>query len=426
MKHLSVLFFLVLSSVSLARTAVPPLFYAQFSAQAILNFDFYVEIESPTQPTEKKALTQINKQVAFLFGTLDNQAKRAVPKRNHRIKILEISELESMKWKVSYEYTGTIQTAATTKSISFDLPLNPDRVYNKSLLVTDLKTYHPCGDETHPQEKYFWYFFNPHGYSCPLEKDIDYKQLKGSLEYFENTKDTFPEYERLTQDGVISVDFFYGMDNPSLTHNPLKSKDYNADNYRQMRDYLIGQQYEYLILGDGTLDTLYKEQFTKSTPAGLIKVTMFFGGTDTYSGQYFRQEWIKSLSQNSVVIYAGHSGLGSYLDIKEIEAYSGLKLNMANDRYQILFMNGCSSYPYYGDPYFDLKKSEVDPNGTKNLDIITNGLSTYFSAIAPSNQAVFNAIEKWALTNEKTSYQKIIEEADSFNLIGINGDEDNN
>ena len=114
-----------------------------------------------------------------------------------------------------------------------------------------------------------------------------------------------------------------------------------------------------------------------------MKIRMWYGDTDTYQGRAFHHFYSQSLSSASVVIYAGHSGLGEYLSPEAIYRRSGLKLNLPKERYQILFFNGCNSYPYYNLEYFAKKSTEQDPNGTKNLDIITNGLPTYFYAIPP-------------------------------------------
>lgn len=67
----------------------------------------------------------------------------------------------------------------------------------------------------------------------------------------------------------------------------------------------------------------------------------------------------------------------------------------------------------------------MDPKGSKNLDILTNGLSTYFNTIANSNFALLNAFDKYAQKGERTTYQQLAQQIDSDNLFGVNGDEDN-
>jgi hypothetical protein len=125
------------------------------------------------------------------------------------------------------------------------------------------------------------------------------------------------------------------------------------------------------------------------------------------------------------MMYDGHSGLGGHLDLDSIQSNEGFQINPAKDRYQIYFFNSCTSYSYYNTMYFDRKKSATDPKGTKNLDIFTNGLETYFSVMHTTNMALVSAIETWAATGRKASYQSLASQIDSDNLFGVNGDEDN-
>lgn len=396
-----------------------PSFWAVESKQAHLSFDFFVIVKSHFEPTQEEALGQVQKQVAFLFGTLDRQVKRAVPKNNHTVKITKVEKLAQKTFKIQYSYVGTIQTENANRLYSFDLPLNPDEVYVKSLVVKNYVTSHPCGDDSHPDQRYFWYFFNPRGSGCPLTEGVDYQKVTGSLTFLESTRSTYPEYDRLISNGKIEIQIFYGMDNPQLTHVPEKSKDYNASNYLAMKKYLLAKGYDSKILQNGSYENPYVEEFILQTSKAQLVVRLFFGGTDIYSGSFFHKAWEQSLAQSSVVIYAGHSGLGSYLDLKQIETASNVNLKMPQDQYQILFMNGCSSYPYYADPYFALK------GGSKNLDILTNGLATLFVAIDSSNKALLKAIENFAINGHKASYQEIISAGDSYNMLAVNGDEDN-
>jgi hypothetical protein len=75
--------------------------------------------------------------------------------------------------------------------------------------------------------------------------------------------------------------------------------------------------------------------------------------------------------------------------------------------------------------FFEQKKSVLDPKGTLNLDILTNGLATYFSVLEDSSLALVTAIEYWVSGKAVISYQQLAQKIDSGNLFGINGDEDN-
>ena len=63
--------------------------------------------------------------------------------------------------------------------------------------------------------------------------------------------------------------------------------------------------------------------------------------------------------------------------------------------------------------------------GSKNLDVITNGLATYFSVIDDTDYYLIDAITEWAQGGRVFSYQELADISDTNNLYGVNGDEDN-
>jgi hypothetical protein len=70
-----------------------------------------------------------------------------------------------------------------------------------------------------------------------------------------------------------------------------------------------------------------------------------------------------------VIIYEGHSGLGGNLNIPELEEKAG-KFQFPKKK-QIFYFDSCSSYSYYLD-HFNAYKTKT------NIDVVTNGLSSYF------------------------------------------------
>src|SRR5690349_6278504 len=103
--------------------------------------------------------------------------------------------------------------------------------------------------------------------------------------------------------------------------------------------------------------------------------------------------------------------------------------------YQLVYWGGCNSYSYYTLPFFDLKtefSNGADPKGTKNLDIIANGLPSLFSLNAINAEISLRALVNYAKTGERTSYQSMIEDIEAaarqrgaVTLTSVLGDEDN-
>jgi hypothetical protein len=94
----------------------------------------------------------------------------------------------------------------------------------------------------------------------------------------------------------------------------------------------------------------------------------------TYFGHTESDIHKKAIKTSDVFIYNGHSQIGyGPLDPSNFSASD------FPSSYQILFIDGCVSYNYYEKDYIPLKSG-----GTKNLDLITNGLeaSAYRSGYA--------------------------------------------
>ena len=82
----------------------------------------------------------------------------------------------------------------------------------------------------------------------------------------------------------------------------------------------------------------------------------------------------RAIKTSDVFIYNGHSYIGyGPLDPKNFSAAD------FPTSYQILFINGCVSYNYYEKDYLPLKK-----DGTKNLELITNGLESWVNGSGPA------------------------------------------
>ena len=101
--------------------------------------------------------------------------------------------------------------------------------------------------------------------------------------------------------------------------------------------------------------------------------------------------------------------------------------------YQMVYWGGCNSYSYYTLPFFDFKAhiaNGLDPYGTKGLDIIANGLPSYFNLNADNGAIVLKHLLNW---NNRPSYQTIVNELEARAnangvdvLVAVLGDEDNN
>ena len=105
----------------------------------------------------------------------------------------------------------------------------------------------------------------------------------------------------------------------------------------------------------------------------------------------------RAIKNSDVFVYNGHSYIG----------YGPLDpSNFTSDdfpaSYQVMVVNGCVSYNYYEHDYFPLK-----PGGTKNLELITNGLESWVNESGPAMGRLVGAI----IDGKQESYTNILKAA---------------
>lgn len=412
-------------------------FYAKDASEAIMKLPAVIIIDSERKPSIKTIHDKIEQQVQHLFGPMSFNGEiglpTAVPKGDHEIKIKEnsLKKIELNKWEIQYIYKGTVLAEKTAGS-KWDaiLPINPDEIYSRARKTSTSYGLIRCTDSHYQSKGDFWYFWSPDRYGCKLEEGRDYKKFQAELERTNNTRTTYPEYDRLIQNEngkkIVSIYMFNGMDDPSLSKNPYRSTDINAANYVSISSDLKSRKYKLLDTlkdheGGGQIEIFQKERNHINTI-----VYMFFGPTGINEGSsYFHKNYKKGLETGSVIIYNGHSGLGGHLHLDYIEYYNNFKIKPPKDQYQIYYFNSCSSYPYYNEMYFNPKITTSDPRGTENLDILTNGLSTAFVVIDSTTINFIQAIDHFIEKGSAITFQNIVDKGDTDNLFGVNGDEDN-
>lgn len=427
------------------QEAPAPLFYSPGATEATFEFDAWVELEAATLTRARQAApAAIESQVRHLYGPMGIGLNRGTPREQHEISRIEVEALpQAQHFMATYRYSGrALLQSNPDPTYSVLLPIRPDRIYERASHDPQGKITTACTDASHPTERDFWYFWSPERNDCHLLKDIDYFEVRARVNRGLNTVRTYPDYPRLPDtDGRIRIAILLGMDRPSTQdHNPLRSEDVNASTYRGIRETLLDRGFKAdrwslrQIRGvypgaparPKARAEIFVETLTKHAGPYTLEVTLFFGPSaaeeHSKAFHYFLKD---AVAHSAVLIYDGHSGSGRNLNLPAIEKARGLKIRAPQNRYQIFYLNGCSSYSYYTELYFGLKKSPADPSGTRNLDFMSNGLMTFFFALPQSNLALLTAIDSWASGNHIWSYQEIADAADSDNLFSVNGDEDN-
>jgi len=441
--------FIALVTVLVGHSAKRPppkerkLYIGKDSVEATMTFSYEVLFEAEKKPSVALAHEKIEAQLNHLFGPMGEARYYAVPKGDHEVTLgtIEESEVHEGYYVAHYDYSGTIVVKVPSKGLpdtyQITLPLIPDEVYDSGIVTTKSgKETYPCTDSHYTEEGDFWYFWNPNQEGCELSEGKDYVRLDAKVVGRPNTRSTYPEYARLVDaNGEITLSVLVGMDDPEKNdRNPYETKDESGPTYRSISMHLENKGYErhrwtrkeiQAVSGEGR-PYPYVEEFVKPLEKATLRVLLFFGesGTEEQSDP-FHYFFKRSIEQDAVMVYDGHSGLGDHLEIPQMEEKHGFKFKIPKDRYQIYFFNSCSSYSYYNKSYFAPKATDADPRGIKNLEILTNGLATYFAIDHSTDLELIKAIETWAAGKASVSYQALTKKIDSGNLFGVNGDEDN-
>lgn len=416
-----------------------PGYTAWRSSEAILTYRFFVKIESPTEPSKEKVRARIERQVLHLFGPLIAGRFPAVPKGDHEVFDISRPVRDGKKgYRADYSFRGTLVVGEQAPTLyEILLPFDPEKIFRAG---GARRGKNPCTDETYNEEDTFWYFWHPARAHCKLQEGIDYARIQGQIERLPNTTSTYPEYDRLVRGTgakrKIVVSIFVGMDDPAKkVVDPMTSRDENAHGFRRMRRTLLEMGFvndqrwsrrrlnEYL--GVKLRGPFFVEEFGKDTPKGRLIARLYFGPTGlTEESRIFHRLYRDALLRSSVVVYDGHSGFGDSLYLDKIEEKEGVDIRLGPG-YQIYYFNSCSSYFYYPSEYFARKVSKTDPKGTRNLDVLANGLMSANFAEHDANLGLVRAISDWAEGKRIVSYQTLMQEIDDKNFSGVLGDEDN-
>ncbi|OFZ20263.1 MAG: hypothetical protein A2X94_15430 [Bdellovibrionales bacterium GWB1_55_8] len=426
---------------TLAGPSVEERFYtAKDSREALLVFDHEVEIASQRTPGKQRVEEAIDAQIWHLFGPMAAAQIPAVPKGDHQITRIQVSPKAGARGRyiIRYHHEGTIvvQRGPRTR-YKVILPMNPDEIYQAGSVRRGGTVTYPCTDEHYSDEEDFWYFWNPAQPGCPLLQGRDYRVVEAFIRPIPVMTRSYPEYERLADpNGTISIHVLIGMDEPEGNKpHPSTSRDIGAETFRSLKQKLLQGGFSSRQWSRAEITALiqsrarklpYIEEFTKRSGNHALVIRLFFGETGIDENSRAFHYFFKDAIENaSVVIYDGHSGLGGYLDLPTLEAQNGFRIRLNPRKYQIYFFNSCSSYSYYNSMFFARKSSPSDRRGTKNLDILTTGLATSFDVGHETNLVLIQAIDHWASSGGRVSYQELASEIDSENLFGVNGDEDN-
>lgn len=100
----------------------------------------------------------------------------------------------------------------------------------------------------------------------------------------------------------------------------------------------------------------------------------------------------------------------------------GSPIRMNKDQYQIYALFGGSSDNHYSLSHFALKASPIDPEGTRNANIITTAIAGSFGSMTDFTTKTLKPILEWSARGTRACWQPIMNTCSERFLTGVNGD----
>ncbi|MEK2644228.1 hypothetical protein [Bdellovibrio sp. BCCA] len=248
-------------------------------------------------------------------------------------------------------------------------------------LPSDLDNFYDekCTDEHYNSFGDFWYFYDPFRFGCeqlreaPLASPVVVK-----ISALKQMDDADAQLDKVRGDNG-NGDLFQITTINGFSEDATNPGDDGRLSFEEVNQWLREAGFTETVIAkfkNRPVHQFDKAVRKKDGTTVQIRVTRLLAETGVMSKNVtFAKFFKEAVKQSDVIIYAGHSGLGGNLDIGSLEEKAG-PLEFNNRKHQIFFFDGCSSYSYYLS-MFEAQKSKG------KIDILTNGLSSYFAYEAP-------------------------------------------
>jgi hypothetical protein len=362
-------------------------------------------------------------------------------------KIIRIKE-ESGKWRVYYSYEDKavffkplFNALENPNELRFYMPNEPNEIYAQSIPnpenVNAVTGYplNPCTDENDQSDLGYWYYWSPSREGCLRQIKDHIHEVVASIVPTARTRLTYPEYSQLfsPKDGVLNMRVIYGQDLDYENPEDIGRKTFESE-FRIFKSWKDSSNNARFVVKND--EPFYKRlESTNQNPPILLE--LHYSNTDTPA---FDELARASLQSSDVMVFAGHSYEDYYFDLERL--FESPQTALPKDQYQIFYFDACTTYSYFGDKYFDAKKSDTDSVGSKTLDLVTNAIGAPFlvdttsGVDRESNTTVFTrSLLGWPSQGESLeklqSWQQILKQisknsgANYTSLTLVKGDEDN-
>lgn len=271
-------------------------------------------------------------------------------------------------------------------------------------------------------EDNLWYDFRPVTTAgCELDAedvvDVDATVVPSP----HSTVGRYPEFPRFWDDGEFRMVLVHGTDG-ATSPDP---NDHIAAQYINFKKRLTDAYPDGVVTENETASQIYDDwRFEATVTAydgseGKLIVNTMLTGALKWIGSSFDTRFDAMTVDADLLVYGGHSGLS-----KNIKAFAA-KGVVKPQKYQVMMLQGCSTFAYLdrsvADRRIAVNGTELDPNGTKFLDIIATAQPAYAYTNAPSFWTVLGRLSG----RDAVTYNDILDDMPQQAIPLVAGEEDN-
>ncbi len=367
------------------------------------------------------ASNTIESQLFYLIGHLNGDNSLA------RLDQLELTNVRTRNEgdMVRIDYHARIPVAWGHKTAvpqHYDIVLPRDASFSGFESFTQ-KYSHSCVDlGAHEVESgNMWYYYRPERGGCSLA-DADVVRTTANVSVSTvNTSGKYPEYDKVWEDDLLQVVAVFGKYEDGAT----SSSDAGISAFNKFNRAVKAE------LGSAGVTSMPANvpsspgvampdvTWTATLADGRrVQVTALLVDNVRQAGPAFDARYGELSTRADFIVYNGHAGLGA-----NIRALAR-KGHWTPGQYAIVFMNGCDTYAYVDSALFDAHAdiNADDPNGTKYLDMMTNGMPSFFAEMSNGTMAIVRGLLSY---DEPMTFEQIMAGIDSDEVVLVSGEQDN-
>lgn len=376
-----------------------------------LELRFAGEVVARAADTPRKAIAA---QLQYLQGILTTDARAnaqaAMPS------LTNVREtLEGDKKRITYEASlAVVWPKGSARPESYALALPKDTT---ALAAFNAKYDGTCGRNEYGQET-FWHDFDPTASGCRLD-DADVHRATAAVRLHpQTTQGMYPEYDRVWADGSLDVVAVFG----------IISSNTPDDEGARTRDKLIAEvsgslQNAQRVDAPETFGVIKDTTVTGTIDVGgqarKVSLTALLVSEAANAGSAFERRYADATAKADFIVYEGHSGLGK--NINALARNTGAQPG----KYQLMYLYGCQTLAYLEPAMHEkriaLNGADVDPEGTKFLDVIATALPAYGDG-GRSTIALYRTLLD---TRAPKTFSEIMTGISPLHLVTVFGEHDN-